>query len=564
MSNQNPISNPTAASSAESVPSKGGAHAKYTILRGKQNLFEAIRDAKAHISAAFRLPSMEIETGVEETQSSFLKRIIIENPRERLKDPAANCLTEEQREEVDSIRETEDLDAEERAAAAEAIETVYLEMNLEELTIANEAIGYQNDAIKELIKEEAKDRKTLPDRRKDASRWMMEHWMTVEVRRAVEDDPGFHPVYAVDFSTPFEIFKICKILFSDQTTINKSVRQYHAQTELTAIKQTSADEYVQFCTRFSDAVTALKGEGGTPEDELLICIYVNALDSKLFYQIKEDFKVPHKKLAYPKEWQAFKRETNAIFYEYQRSGTTSKDLDHLLVLKASVSDNEEKPTCSCCCKRHFGECHNVEAIKELFEGRLKAATAAKERFDARHAPREKKAVRCVKIRAPNAGDESVKVIAYEDLKQQGVRADEIDFIFDCAAEAGLTADPSICINPSPVSLIIEGAIPGETMRAVVKMEFLHGLGRPLVAGNRNVISDYEAAANYKREYVGLHHVLLSRKDDPTCTWDFIRDPGRYGDLFYHCTMAKKEYLLKGARDDLGKQENGSVDARDHS
>ena len=94
----------------EIAPHKGIQHAKFTVLRGKQNLHEAIRDGMAHISnSAFRIPAAEIETGIEETQAAFLKRIIAENPRQRPRDPSENCLTEEQIEEVEGVRVSEEL-----------------------------------------------------------------------------------------------------------------------------------------------------------------------------------------------------------------------------------------------------------------------------------------------------------------------------------------------------------------------------------------------------------------------------------------------------------------------
>lgn len=545
----------------DSAPSNRSQHANFIRLDGKSTLYESIRDAETHIVAVFRLSPVEVKTGMEETQAECLLRVATSFPRIRPKDLALNALDAEQEEFVEGIRESEELNEEERATAAETIAAAYLEDNLQNLILFNESIEDQNEVLKELRKEESKLRHTLPDRRRDAARWCVEELMTVDVRRAVELDPEFLPVSSPEFSSVFEIFKICKILYSDQTNLTKSVRQYHAQGELAKVRQTGPSEYVAFSTRFSDAVTAWRSEGAAPDDELLISIYVDALDPKLFYQVQEDFKVPHKRKAYPKVWNEFKRETTAIYNEYHKGGGTTKDPDNLLVLKTNISD-KEKPTCLKCCKKHNGECFDTDAIKERYEAEMAVANAAKERYDSRRGVKDRKAVRCVKLRSPRKGDEAVEAKVFDSLKQQGVRADEIDFIFDCAAECTLTADSSICIKPIPVDLIIEGAIPGEIMRASIRMEFLHGLGTPLLAGDRNVISDYEISSEYEKKYASLHCVVLTRKDDPACTWDFIRDPERYGDLFYHCTVKKKDYLSRGVRDKPGEGDCGTKGARD--
>ena len=355
--------------------SKGGSdrYHDFTKLAGKESLFEALRDARVHITAKFRLPPREVETGVEETALEFAKRLVKEYPLVRLKDITQNRLNEEQLSEIAAILGAEEIDQEERAAAALTIEAAYLAANLEELQLFNDAANEEIAILVKCREEESKLRTTVKDRRRDASRWLVESWMTYDVRRTVEMDPEFSPVDTVGYSSPYQIFEICKTLYSDQATVTKSVRQYNAQLELAKVKQSSPHEYVQFTTRFNDAVTAWRNEGADPDDELIIRIYVDALDAKLFNQVKEDFKVPSKKKNYPPTWKEFKRETTAMFVEFQKDGLTS-DPNSLIVLKADVAEKvdedakaTEKPTCPCCCKKHRGECFDTEAIQTIFD-----------------------------------------------------------------------------------------------------------------------------------------------------------------------------------------------------
>lgn len=124
----------------------------------------------------------------------------------------------------------------------------------------------------------------------------------------------------------------------------------------------------------------------------------------------------------------------------------------------------------------------------------------------------------------------------------GVGDDEIDFIYDCAADIGLAAESEIGVNHRRTATILEGAVPGAAVNVSTKLDFLHGLGTALVVGNRNIISDWEITPSFDMQRVGDHEIHLKSKDTGL-TWKFFRDPKRYKDLKFHYTINREQYQV---------------------
>ena len=559
-------------------------HREFEQLNGKSgNLLKAIKDAKSWITGKYNIPVQELEDGIIFSDIDFMQNLLTLYPPTRPKREEENTLSVAQEAEIDGILRggeegEEEGEAEERAGFAHAVREQFLAENLREIRDFNYTTQIRNELMKSARDLEQKKHAKLATQRPAACLWLMAEWMTESVRRRVELDPVYVPVSKSNFSTPFEIFQICTRLFSDREP-ELLIRQENAQETLKKVTMFKPNGFVPFNTAFRNAMETLSNTGKELDDVLLITYYAKGLNNTVFGEVKKDMDIPSKKALYPTTFAEFVMEMEQIQDRYDSSGKSHQDADAMRVLKTDAKESsgekhspakgaagkaqseksagkgaksEKWPKCVHCEKNHPGECWSEEALVKAHETRLEALRLARaERNKAKNESgggETKKNHHFVArnrdvlpdLFEPEEQQLSLVDVSVHSTSCQGVGPNEIDFIFDNAADIGLISDPSLGINQRQAQITLEGAVPGATIEVDSKLDLLHGLGTALVVGSTNIVSDWEITGKFDRAYTGEHSIRLTSRETGKI-WDFVRDPACYGDLKFHCTLDRVRY-----------------------
>ena len=558
---------------------------EFTQLNGKiSNLLKAERDAKVYLTTQYRVPLAELETGIPADVSDFIEELHQQYAYRELELEEDNCLTDEQEEELFQIRtddyqpegeDEEEITQEFRNASADGAAASMLARNLAAMRRRNQQATLFNKSIDDLRSSKVKTFNKIDEDRIKVHGWLMMKWMIPSVRLQVEQDPAYRSASEADFSSAFEIFEICRRLFSDREP-EKDLRQLHAVDALRKVVMLKPNGFTAFNAEFRDAIATCLYNRVELSDIVLIDSYVTGLNNTVFADVKRDMKIPSRKANYPTKLDDFQFEMEQVHHRFYTDGKSPYDADAKRVLKADAkSSDEEKqtagkqaggkkgagkdakegghPKCMYCGKHRGGVCYDETAIKKYHEAQLEAAIKAskegKAKADQAKQERTKVNNSCFVARdrdvLPQLFDretepEPAAAPSVLSTTSRGVGAHQVDFIFDNAADIGLVSDATLGVNQRDTRTTLEGAVPGAVLDVDTKLDLLHGFGTALVAGDINIISDWEVTGKFDRQYTGEHSIRLTCRESGV-SWDFVRDPRRYGDLKFHCTMDREAY-----------------------
>ena len=505
----------------------------------------------------------------------------------------------DQLEEVHDIRMNdfdEEANEEERDAAADAVTEAYLARNLAILRKSNARAVSFNRSLEILRESKIKAFSKIEELRAEAHVWMLSKWMTNPVRQRVEMDPAFVPLTARNPSTVFEILEICRRLFSDREP-EILIRQDNALEALKQVKMSKTTGFIAYNVAFQNAVDTLVYHGRELSDVLLINFYSRGLHDAVFQDVKRDLQIPSKKALYPGTYPGFVKEMEEVHNRFEGVGKSYYDEDAINIMSASTGDTgreQKEPmvpdssppggpgkgkSCPFCEKIHPGNvCLDEKAMERVYLARVQAA------IDFKAARAEKKKREAVtnhhfdvyntstsnlppilptpssslsSIPTSNTPPSSVSPI------QRGVGHDEVDFIHDCAAAVGLLADSSLGTGHKSVSFTVLGAVPNSSAQSDQEVELRHGFGSALVLGKTNIISDWQISKSHKMEFIGENCIRATGRASMV-SWDFIRDPDRYGDRKYHLTIKRDIYLASAGEDHASDTTSEGAEDEGHS
>ena len=553
---------------------------EFTQLNGKvSNLLKAEKDAKVYLTAHYLVPLKELDDGEPVHVSDFIMALHDEFPHQDLELEEDNHLTDEQEEEVLDIRFNDFLEEageEERDAAADAVAEIYLARNLCAMRRRNARTALYNKSIDDLCSSRVKQFNKIDDDRVKVHVWLISFWMIPSVRLQVEQDPAYKSASQTNFSSAFEIFEICRRLFSDREP-ERDLRQLNAVDALRKVTMYKPNGFVAFNAEFRNAIETVLNTGTELSDVVLINAYTKGLNNTVFADVKKDMNIPSRKSAYPTNLSEFMFEMEQIQNRFNQDGKSPYDLDSTRILKADVKDAENEksassksgagakgkgkgdkttssPKCIYCEKNHPGVCWDESAIAKHHEALLEASRASRAKADKEKQAQPGKTTSALKKNhhfvardrdvLPQLFDTAAAseptAASILTTRTQGIANNEIDFIFDNAADIGLASDPSLGVNHRATHTTLEGAVPGALIEVNSKLDLLHGLGTALLIGPVNIVSDWEVTGKFDKQYMDDHTIRLTSRDTGK-VWDFIRDPPRYGDLKFHCTMDREAY-----------------------
>ena len=108
-----------------------------------------------------------------------------------------------------------------------------------------------------------------------------------------------------------------------------------------------------------------------------------------------------------------------------------------------------------------------------------------------------------------------------------------------------------------------GAVPNSSAQSNQEVELRHGFGTALLLGETNIISDWQLSKTHKMEFVGENCIRATGRAS-AASWDFIRDPDRYGDRKYHLTIKRDVYLTSAGEDHASETTSEGAEDEDCS
>ena len=145
--------------------------------------------------------------------------------------------------------------------------------------------------------------------------------------------------------------------------------------------------------------------------------------------------------------------------------------------------------------------------------------------------------------------------------QQGVGDDEVNFIHDCAAAVDLLADFSLCNAPKSVSFTVVVAVPNSSAQSNQEVKLRHGFGSALLFGETNII--WQLSKTHKMKFVDENCICATGRAS-AASWDFIRNPDRYGDRKYHLTIKRDVYFASAGEDHASETTSEGAEDEDCS
>ena len=146
------------------------------------------------------------------------------------------------------------------------------------------------------------------------------NWMTPSVRLQVEQDPASR----AEFSSAYEIFEICKWLFSDREPEKDLGQPIDA---LRKVPMWKPNGFVAFTAEFRNGIETVNNIGVDLSDIVLIDAYQNGLNNTVFANVKRDMKIPSRKAGYPTRLEDFIFEMEQVQSHFNTDGKSPYDAD---------------------------------------------------------------------------------------------------------------------------------------------------------------------------------------------------------------------------------------------